>query len=118
MKQALGTVMFGCFLAIYLTAFVTVGIGMTAKTFYHTDLGESALFGGCLLVVLIGQLGWGIVAGIIDNRRGWRAVGRCHTTLNAFSLILLNLAFAVPTMIIAWTQRAKHGKFLPAPNEC
>ncbi len=103
---------------VYIVGFVTIGIELGAEQLYDTTIFPSEFMGLCVLIVFPFHILWGVVAGTIDNRRGWVAGSRSHTCGNWFALVGLNAIFTIPAVILAMGARIKYGKFLPAPNEC
>ncbi|NUM25248.1 MAG: hypothetical protein HUU49_01320 [Candidatus Buchananbacteria bacterium] len=117
MRKLIAAALFDVFMLAYLTAFVAVGVGLTSEQFWGKEIFAPEMMGLGMLIILVSQVGWGIIAGAITHRRGWLA-GNSHNLGNLVALTFLHFAFAAPTIIIAWCQQWRHGKFLPAPHEC
>lgn len=117
MKKFVAATLFCVFMVAYLAAFIAVGVELASEQFWAKEIFTQEMMGMFMLIILVSQVGWGIIAGAITHRRGWLA-GNSHNLGNLVALMFLHFAFAAPTIIIAWCQRWRHGKFLPAPTEC
>ena len=63
------------------------------------------------------QLAWGLIAGIISHRRGWRVDHRGGWR-NLFGMIAFEGLFTIPCATIAVYHFYRYGKFIPVPTEC
>jgi len=102
----------------YLASFIVLFTGLFASDFFGVKLFAPGVMGITMLVVPLFQIVWGLVAGVVDNRRGWSVFEKTRTMGNLVGLVVMNGLITVPSVIAAMHSRRKYGKFLPSPTEC
>jgi hypothetical protein len=99
---------------VWSLSFLIVSVGLFSEQFDYQF--NQAVTNVAILVMMISQVVWGIVAGIVNYYRGWEVTGK-WTNLPAM-IFLESTMFVIPSMVLAWRHYPRTGKFFPAPEEC
>lgn len=117
--QMLKKVTYLLFAAVYLGSYLVTMIGMTIETFVrHGVMAEQIGVAVCFLLTFFCFMPlWGIIAGYMDHRRGWIAVGHNKKIQNAIGLMMIHTMFGPISVLFHWACLCKYDKVFPTPQE-
>lgn len=116
MKNKMGLVRLTVFIVIASIYFlgVTIGLaGLMVNIIKWQEVIPSGIINICLAMMLLTQFVWGLIAGVVDHRRGWRAIqGESLNIVNILGLVAINCLGTTPgTIIVATLKFAQTGRF-------
>ena len=103
---------------IYFSSIIVGFAGLATNIIRHQEVVSNELVGACLALMLIAQLVWGVVVGLMDYRQGLRALPKASPVVNVVGLIAINSLSATPGAItVATISFTKTGQFVPYPEK-